>query len=312
VVTEVGFDASIGTRRVSFSDPNYASREYKEESGSLGVSYNPSGILSVGTGLSAARTRYQAPAFGQTSPDQSERRDIYFTAKWVPTGASTVSARVNVGKTEYELDTASDFSGVTGYLTWDWKPTGLLCLSTTVSRDTGQETGFLRLTDASTVTGTDFSRVTNALAVRAAYELTGKISVSGALSYANRDLVNGVTGETGQEKITNLSLGATTRATISVPGSIGPPSSACLATSPYTPTSSWPTSSSTASCPRPLPTPSSRRTSWPACGWVWAPRWVSTPPSARGGFRFPTPTSRHASTRKIEVAWVSATARAAS
>ena len=213
VVTEVGFDASAGTRRVSFSDANFASRQYRENRGSLGLSYRPSGILTLGAGISAARTDYQAAAVGQTEPDRNDRQDVYLTADWVPTGASTVNARISITKIEYEQATATDFDGITGSLSWAWKPTGLLNLTTTLSRDTGQDTGFLRLADGSTVTGTDFSRVTNALEVRAGYDLTGKISMTGAVSYANRDLVDAVTAATGQEKITTLSLGARWAAT---------------------------------------------------------------------------------------------------
>ena len=208
VVTMLAFEGSVGQRRVSFSAPEFASREYKQDSGSLGVNYRPSAILALGTGLSAERTRYVAAAPGQAAPDRSKRQDVYVTANWVPTGASTVNARVNVGKTEYDRATAADFSGVTGSLAWAWKPTGLLNLTTTLSRDTGQENGFLRLGDGSTSSATDFSQVTNALSVRAGYELTGKITLSGGLSYARRKLVDGFTGTAGNDNTTTLTLGA--------------------------------------------------------------------------------------------------------
>jgi hypothetical protein len=213
VVTAVSFDASLGTRRVSFSDPNFASREYKENRGSVGVSYRPSGIVTLGTGISIAQTRYQAAAAGQTSPDENDQQDVYFTADWVPTGASSVNARINVGKTRYNLATAADFDGVTGSLTWAWRPTGLISLTTGVSRETGQDSGFLRLTDDSTVTGTDFSQVTDRLFVQAGYELTAKISLTAALDYSRRDLVDGFTGATGNDKTTTFSLGARWAAT---------------------------------------------------------------------------------------------------
>ncbi len=125
--------------------PSTQPAEYKQESGSLGVSYRTSGILSLGAGFRGERTRYQWPAPGQTEPDQSDRQDFYIAADWVPTGASTVNARLFFGKLEYKLATAADFEGVTGSLVWAWQPTGLLNLRTTLSRDTGQETGYLRL-----------------------------------------------------------------------------------------------------------------------------------------------------------------------
>jgi hypothetical protein len=207
VVTVLSFDAGFGHRRVSFTAPEFASREYKQDSGSLGVSYRPSGILTLGAGVSGQRTRFVVAAPGQTSPDRSDRQDVYVTANWVPTGASTVNARVNVGKTEYELATGADFEGVTGSLSWAWRPTGLLSLTTTLSRDTGQESGFLRLVEGSTVSATDFSQVTNALTVQAGYELTGKISLNAGAGYARRYLAG------GDDNTTTVSLGARWAAT---------------------------------------------------------------------------------------------------
>lgn len=216
VVTKVGFEAGFGQRNLSFSALEFAAREYKQNDASLGVTYSPSGILSLGTGLSAQRTRFAAPAAGQTAADRSQRQDFYITANWVPTGASTVSARVNIGKTEYDLGTAADFEGVTGSVSWAWRPTGRLSLTTSLSRDSGQDTGFLRLAGSTEVSGTDFSRITNSASLRAGYELTGKITLSGSVGYARRNLVDGFTGATGQDNTTSLSLGADWAATRTV------------------------------------------------------------------------------------------------
>lgn len=207
--TQLAFEAGVGQRRVSFTAPEFASREYKQDSGNLGLTYRPSGILTLGTGVSAQRTKYVVPAVGQTAADRSDRQDVYATATWVPTGASTVNARIAVGKTEYDQAAAADFKGVTGSLAWTWRPTGLLNLTTSLSRDTGQESGFLRLTPGTTVSASDFSRVTNSLSVRAGYELTGKINLSAGLGYARRDLVDGFTGISGNDNTTTLSAGAT-------------------------------------------------------------------------------------------------------
>ena len=213
VVTVLALEGSLGQRRVSFSAPEFASREYKQDNASLGFSYRPSAILTLGTGVSGERTRYLATAPGQTAPDRSKRQDVYGTATWVPTGASTVNARVSVGKTEYDRATASDFEGITGHLAWAWRPTGRLNLTTSVSRDTGQNSGFLRLAEGVTVSATDFSQVTNTLSLRAGYDLTGKITLQGGLAYARRNLVDGFTGAGGSDNTTSLALGARWAAT---------------------------------------------------------------------------------------------------
>ena len=215
-VTKLGFEAGFGQRNVSFSAPEFASREYKQNDASLGINFRPSGILTMGTGLSAQRTRYSTPAPGQTAADRSQRQDVYVTANGVPTGASTVTARFNIGKTEYDLGTAADFSGVTGSLSWAWRPTGRLSLTTSMSRDSGQQSGFLRLVEGAAVSGADFSQVTNTVSLRAGYELTGKITLSGGLGYTRRNLVDGFTGVAGNDNTSSLSLGANWAATRTV------------------------------------------------------------------------------------------------
>lgn len=216
VVTLIGFEAEFGQRNLSFTAPEFASREYKQNDASLGISYRPSGILTLGTGLSGQRTRFAAPVFPQTVADRSQRQDLYVTANWVPTGASTVSARINVGKTEYDLGTAADFEGVTGSLSWAWRPTGRLNVTTSLTRDSGQEAGFVRVAGTSSVSGTDFSQVTNGVSVRAGYELTGKITLSGIVGYTRRNLVDGFTGAAGRDNTSSLSLGAVWAATRSI------------------------------------------------------------------------------------------------
>ena len=207
VVTQLGFDAGVGHRRVRFSAPEFAPREYNEDNGSVGLTYRPSGILGLSAGVSAARTRFLAPAVGQTDPDRSKRRDVYMGADWTPTGASTVNGRLAISKIEYDRGTAADFDGVTGALNWVWKPAARLAMTTSFTRDSGQESGFVRQDAATAVTATDLAQVTNRLGVKAEYELTGKVGVTGEAFASRRTLVDGFTGVTGRDRLTGLQLG---------------------------------------------------------------------------------------------------------
>lgn len=214
VVTMLGLELGLGYRRVDFSAPEYASREYKQGDASFGVVYRPSGILSLSAGVSGADTRYLAPTTGQTERDRAERRDVYVAANWVPTGASTVDARLSFGKTEYELATTSDFEGVTGALTWNWRPGGRLSLATTLSRESGQESGFLPSPDGSTTTNaTDFAQVTNRARLAGRYELTGKTELTGGLGYARRSFTDPGTGAAGRDNTTTVAVGVRWAAT---------------------------------------------------------------------------------------------------
>lgn len=210
IVTLLALEAGVGHRRVSFSAPEYAAREYKQNNATVGVVYRPSAILSLSGGVSGADTRYETPEIGQTEADRNKRRDVYVGANWVPTGASTVDARIAYGTLEYDLATAADFEGVTGSLTWAWRPTGRLGLTTSLTRESGQEAGFLRavVSEDPTISATDFSRVTNRVALAATYELTAKIGLTAGLSYARRNLVDRLSGASGRDNTTLASLGA--------------------------------------------------------------------------------------------------------
>lgn len=206
----LGIEGTLGYRRVDFSAPEFAAREYVQNSGSAGIVYRPSSALSLGTGLSLQYSDYDVPAFGQSLPDTSKRSDLYVTADWTASGASTVGTRLNFGKTDYQRPNTEDFTGVTGSLFWNWRPTGRTALTTTLSRDTGQESGFQSLTNngRTRLTATDFSRVTNIAALSANYELTGKIILTGALSYTQRSLVDAISGGKGRDNTTLTSFGA--------------------------------------------------------------------------------------------------------
>ncbi len=139
-----------------------------------------------------------------------------FSANWNATGASTLSTRLNFGKTDYERPPNSvDFSGVTGNVSWQWRPTGRTALTATLSRDTGQESGFQNLVNGgrTRLTATDFSRVTNIFALSANYDLTGKIVLNGALSHARRSAVDNLSGVHGQRQHDETSIGALWQAT---------------------------------------------------------------------------------------------------
>jgi hypothetical protein len=158
--------------------------------------------------LAAERTDYKTAAAGQPAPDRVRRNDIYGTANWVPSGASTLNARINIGKTEYDLATANNLSGVTGSLAWTWQPTGLLTFTTTAFRETGQNSGFVQLVPGAPPTASDFSQVNNTIAVGVTYALTGKVSITGNVSASRRELVDGFTGAIGKDTTNVVNLGA--------------------------------------------------------------------------------------------------------
>ena len=210
----LGLEGGLGARRVTFSAPEFATQQYRQKRGNVGLTYRPGGSLTLGAGVSAQRTDFLVPTLLQTTPDASKRDDVYLTANWVVTGASTLNARINVGKTEYTQATLANFDGVTGSIGWAWKPSGRLALNTSFVRDTGQDAGFRPGADGIVKpNATNFSRVTDTAAINAIYELTGKIMLTGDLSSSHRNLADPTSGLTGSDTTNRVSLGARWAAT---------------------------------------------------------------------------------------------------
>ena len=75
------------------------------------------------------------PTLGPVEPDKMDRKDIDFTATWVPSGLSTVTGRLSVTREDHTAPSRGNFHGLTGGVTWDYKPTGKLSFSWPRSMD---------------------------------------------------------------------------------------------------------------------------------------------------------------------------------
>lgn len=175
---EVGGDY----RLVNFSNVQLADREYDRTGLHGAVIYRVSPATSLGTGLAVAKYDYRA--------DAADRREAYLTAQWTPTALSDFQLRLGATKVDYNRLTAQNFSGVTGSLIWNWRPTGRSALAAYYTRDTGQDVGFIRLVPGQNVSAADFSRVTNTVGLRGTYEATSKILIDGGLSVQRREIGN--------------------------------------------------------------------------------------------------------------------------
>jgi hypothetical protein len=201
----LGIDVGYGHRRLKFTDPDIDFESYRQNRANLGVSYQFGGALTAGTGVELEKTDYEAPEPGQTIAESSRRRGVYVTTTWTPTGFSVLSARLVFGKLEHDVDTLRDDSGVTGYASWTWRPTGKLSFVTSLSRVTGRETRLIPTaavpgapetpppvvpTEPSEIvlTETAFTRTTNRLEWRGTWEATAKITVDAGLVYSRGEV----------------------------------------------------------------------------------------------------------------------------
>lgn len=197
-------DLGLNQRNLGYSavQANYA--EYRQTGASLGTHYRLGGATTVGLALRRTRVDYPNLLVGLADTDDRRTTDsVDLIATWVPTGASTVNARLSQGKTKYAQFTERDFSATTGSIDWTWLPGGgRLHLTTSLVRDVGQD---------STRATTAFSRVTDSLRLTGLYDVTAKIQLNASLWYYRRGIDgNGVlvTGQSGSDNGNVVSLGA--------------------------------------------------------------------------------------------------------
>lgn len=211
VVTRLTGELSLGHRTTRFSEPLQQARENDLDELSVGVRYRPGASLTLGAALRLGMGEY--PRFAEPQPGQFvsegyDRRYVDLTADWPISGASSLSARISLGEDSYDTVKARDFSGATGSLGWRWKPTGKIGLSTTLSRDVGDQGALF----APAEPGLDpsiisINQVRNTLSVAATYEVSAKINATAGVSVSDGKSINPLTNVVGGDRTQALKLG---------------------------------------------------------------------------------------------------------
>ncbi len=184
VTTPLTLEAGLNHRTLDYSAAAYATREFSQDTARVAARYRLGGALTLGVGLRHGRGDYPGLA------DTFKRNDLDFTASWQASGASTLNARLSASRARHTAATYLDLDGLTGALNWVWKPTGKMTVNTDLVRDDGSN-ALLYLTAPNNtllVNQGDYSRVTNRLATRLAYQATAKITVNAGLGLAERSL----------------------------------------------------------------------------------------------------------------------------
>lgn len=200
---------SVAQRRVDYSEAAYQDREYQQDVASLGYQYGVERALTLGVGARHTRDhtpRYDEPTPGTFVANRGTRRDVDFTALWQPSGLSTVSARISATRQRYTQATEAEFSGATGSLRWEYRPTGRLSLSTQLERDTGAEARFADFSGTDPELSVESRRLVNSAQLEARYELTGKTRLNARVRHARTKLSDG-TGTTGHDNTNIYGLG---------------------------------------------------------------------------------------------------------
>ena len=207
LVSLLSFNALASHSEIKYSAVEYDRSEVRQSAGSLGLTYRPSGLLSLGGALRATQGEYpNVPVPSPGKNDKFDRKDLDLTAAWAATGLSSINARLSYGRSAFDGQTQRNAKGATGSLAWDWKPTGKLAFNTSLSRDTGTETALYALANNAGNAVGDNSTLTNAFGLSVGYEASAKIRLTLGTRYARRELVSGAL--TGRDSVANVSLGA--------------------------------------------------------------------------------------------------------
>lgn len=207
VASLLSLNTALSHSEISYTAPEYSAAEVRQNAGSLGFTYRPSSLLSMGGALRATRGEYPNVVVPSTGAKQTfNRDDVDLTTTWVASGLSTLNARLSYGRSVFEGQVLRNVKGVTGSLSWDWKATGKLSFNTNLSRDSGSETALHALANNQGSAVGDNSVLTNAIGLAVAYEASAKIRLTLGGRTARRELVSG--SITGRDRSSTLSLGA--------------------------------------------------------------------------------------------------------
>ena len=195
----LSLDTSFTHRNQSYSDPAYRFNSLKQDSASVGLTYRPRASLAVGTAVRYSQGKYQLS-------QDFDRYDVDLTGSWIPTGLSSVYARLSFSKRKSRAAVSElDFSGTTGQLNWTYQPTGKLRFTTYISRDSGAESSFITVGGQQTGGPGDNSVINNTLAVNSVYSLTSKIQLNAGIRLIRRSLARNALN--GNDTVRSGSLG---------------------------------------------------------------------------------------------------------
>ena len=200
VVTPVSFELGAGRSRVrnSVQDPRVLARDFNQDTLSAGLTWRPSGALSLAAAVRDVRGLN--PTFRTTSSgveaDRYKQQQVELVADWQASGASKLDLRLNFADTRYLANEARDFSSVNGSLNWLWQPSGKLRLTTRYGRDKVQDAypatapGFLQgfFVGAVPVTLNE-QRVVSTLRVQATLDASAKLALVSSVQWVKRSLV---------------------------------------------------------------------------------------------------------------------------
>jgi hypothetical protein len=190
LVALLSVEGGFTRRKLDYSIPS--TNAFEQDTVSAGLKFRPSGALTLGVGLRRTEGSYPVAV------DAFDRDDIDLLAVWQPTGASSLTARLSRTQEDHQGVAARNVRGNTGLLSWNFKPTGKLGLTTLYVRDTGAETTFVATGGGATAVS---SPLATTLQAEVEYQATAKIKGLLVARQVKRELAG------ADDKLTELRLG---------------------------------------------------------------------------------------------------------
>lgn len=187
-------EAALGSRRVDYSDPAFASAELRADTLALGGRWRPGGAGVYGVAWRHTWGRY--PVLG----DRYHVDALDLSAESAPTGASRLYLRLSPTRARHDAATERDFSGLTAAAQWRWQAGARLALTLRAVRDLGQDAYLERYGgdgSAAAMRGSvDDSTVLTRVVLEGAYAYSDKTQLSASLGTTRRELTRLAPGQT--------------------------------------------------------------------------------------------------------------------
>lgn len=183
--SSLSLDGSLSAGRSRYEVAS--TRNLRQTTAGGGVTLQPGSGLQLRTGLRATRANFPNLAGG----DPTRRRDLDFSVNVEASGASTLFARLSRTRETHANQPQRNLSGWTGSLAWNWRPSGKLGLTTSYSRDSS--IGSNSVGSGLATFDTSDTRLRTTLALRAQWEVSGKVSLGAGASTSRRTLDNSFT-----------------------------------------------------------------------------------------------------------------------
>jgi hypothetical protein len=178
---------------LDYSAPEHRAFDLWQRSAGLSYHFRTGGPLPWAVGFRHSEGGYPyalQPADGPRIADDFRRNDVDLSARWLPSGRSTLDLRLSGTRETHTTVRARDADALTASASWLYQPTPQLDLHLDAVRDTGAGSAFLGI-EGDAGTGRDSgASIAETLALAGAWRSGASIEWQAAARWMRRNLVD--------------------------------------------------------------------------------------------------------------------------